>query len=77
MLWARGRIGMPIRVGLEIRLDPFLGVKLVSLYKERTHTSCGKQRELSIRVSPFYPYTCGPAAAIGEVGLLGFRVIRS
>jgi hypothetical protein len=38
-----GRIGKPIRVGLGIRLDPFLGVKLASLYKERTCTSCGKQ----------------------------------
>jgi hypothetical protein len=24
--------------------------------------------------SPFYPCPCGPAAAIGEVGLLGFRL---
>jgi hypothetical protein len=33
-----GRIGKPIRVRLGIRLDPFLGIKLVSLYKERTCT---------------------------------------
>jgi hypothetical protein len=34
-----GRIGKPIRVRLGIRLDPFLGIKLASLYKERTCTS--------------------------------------
>jgi hypothetical protein len=34
-----GQIGEPIRVRLEIRLDPFLGVKLASLYKEGTCTS--------------------------------------
>jgi hypothetical protein len=34
-----GRIGKPIRVRLEIRLDPFLGVKLASLYKQRTCTN--------------------------------------
>jgi hypothetical protein len=33
-----GRIGKPIRVRLGIRLDPFLGVKVASLYKERTCT---------------------------------------
>jgi hypothetical protein len=30
-----GRFGKPTRVRLEIRLDPFLGVKLAFLYKER------------------------------------------
>jgi hypothetical protein len=34
-----GWFGKPIRVRLGIRLDPFLGVKLASLYKERTCTS--------------------------------------
>jgi hypothetical protein len=33
------RIGKPIRVRLGIRLDPFLGIKLASLYKEGTCTS--------------------------------------
>jgi hypothetical protein len=33
-----GRIGEPIRVRLEIRLDPFLEIKLASLYNERTCT---------------------------------------
>jgi hypothetical protein len=34
-----GWIGKPIRVRLEIRLDPLLGIKLASLYKEGTCTS--------------------------------------
>jgi hypothetical protein len=42
MSWAArglvGWFGRPIRVRLGIILDPFLGVKLASLYKERTCT---------------------------------------
>jgi hypothetical protein len=34
-----GWIGKPIRVRLEIRLDPLLGIKLASPYKEGTCTS--------------------------------------
>jgi hypothetical protein len=34
-----GWFGRPIRVRLGIILDPFLGVKLASLYKERTCTN--------------------------------------
>jgi predicted thioredoxin/glutaredoxin len=33
-----GRMGEPIRVRLEIRLEPFLEIKLASLYNERTCT---------------------------------------
>jgi hypothetical protein len=34
-----GRIGNPIGVQLGIRSDPFLGIKLASLYKEGICTS--------------------------------------
>jgi hypothetical protein len=43
-----GRIGKPIRVRLGIRLDPFLWIKLVSLYKERTCTSWASNENINL-----------------------------